>query len=78
VCIGRLRGRKKNERNEKKETAIVIQAKYQYKVISLFLVLYSRFLSPKPYPSSGGKVHVSVYSHTTYFIHHCAHIFVYT
>jgi len=31
--------------------------KYQYKVISLFLVLYSRFLSPKRYQSSGGKVH---------------------
>jgi len=31
--------------------------KYKYKVISLFLVLYSRFLSPKRYQSSGGKVH---------------------
>lgn len=65
MCTGRWRGRKKNERNEKKETAVVILAKYQYKVISLFLVLYSRFLSPKHYPSSGGKVHVSVHSYTT-------------
>jgi len=41
----------------RKKQPLSYKQKYQYKVISLFLVLHSRFLSPKCYPSSGGKVH---------------------
>jgi len=41
VCIGRWRGKKKNESSEKKETAIVIQAKIS--VQSYFTLLSLTF-----------------------------------